>query len=150
MAWPSIREKILENLKTTFETISVANGYNLDVAKVSRDIVHPNRLSDSDIPAIFITGVRAIPAHMSYQKIRTQLLPVVTFYVSAATNEVAATLLEKLIQDIRKVLYVDITRGGNAETSLAGETRVDKGMLAPMAGGEIDLEIFYRHGRDEP
>jgi len=150
MAWPSIRERILENLKTTFQGITVLNGYNLDVGFVSRDLIHPNQLTDSQIPAIFITATRAVPAHMSYTKLRTVLMPTITCYVSAASNATAATTLEKLFQDIRKVIYVDIRRAGLAESTLAGETRVDKGTLPPMAGGEIDLEISYRHPRDEP
>ena len=143
-------ENILENLKTTFETITVANGYNVTVKQVSRDLVAPSQLSDSNFPSIFITPVRETPDHMSYQNTRNVLMVLLTIDVSATSNDIAATTLEKLFQDIRKALYVNINRGGLAESSLAGETRVNKGTYAPLASGEMDIEIAYRHPRGEP
>ncbi len=146
--WPSIRDRILENLKAKFITIQIANGYNLDVQLVERDLRAPSEVQKH--PAIFFTAGRELPAHRSFQRLRNEFTPTIVGFVHIVDAQAAATLLEKLIQDIQVAFFSDITRGGLAETSLITEIRVDKGLLPPLAGVELDTQIFYRNPREEP
>lgn len=146
--WPSIRERILENLKAKFLTITVANGYNLDVRTVERDLRNPSEVNKH--PAIFLTGGEELPLHLSFQKLRNEFKPTVVGYAHAVGAEAAATQAEKLIQDIKTAFFSDIRRGGLAETSLLTAIRIDRGVLPPLAAVELDLQIFYRNPRGEP
>lgn len=150
--WPTIRENILEEIKTLFEGI-VANGlYITTIKKVSRDLLTPSQLGDSDFPALFITAEREALEHTTYRKVHSELRIVVTGYARATSSgEVSQTLLDQLIHDVKVSLYQDQTRSGLAVNTFVGpEIRIDKGTTPPLAKVEIDVMVSYRNEFGKP
>lgn len=100
----SVRNDLLDNLKTALEAITETNGYNTDIKTVTRDATAFGTLQESHTPAIWI------PAGGS----ETRLTPVGTNQRRSAViplkgavdqKQNVAILYESFLADLRKCLH---------------------------------------------
>ena len=147
----SIREKIMANILTTFQTISIANGFENNIESVQRYEQNDQNLQAT--PAIIIVeGVES--SEDSPDPLTTNVL-IVEGMLYASHDRTAsistAEFLNKFIQDIKKAIKVDNTRGANAVDSMIKssepfETDEDQ----PFVGIIFEIEVTYRHRQTDP
>lgn len=149
----TIREKILANIKTTLETITVANGYNKTIASVQRWKQSGNALKT--VPCIIIGA-----GHEEYED-RPGFITSCKFSVmldlwirhnETVDNMSTDALLNIYLGDIKKALMVDHHRGGYAAATRIQTTVAFEGFEegAPNAGLIVGVEIEYRHKTTDP
>lgn len=144
----SKKESILANLKTTCEGITIAAGYNLTVAHVERDLKHFEELPESQFPALFVVDSdEVINGEIGHYQ-RNDFTPSIVGYIRKTTE--VSTELNKLEEDVKKALMVDITRGGYAVRTIITNVFKAKGFLAPYAAFEIALKVDYRSTFENP
>ena len=149
----TVRERIIANLKTALEQITVANGYQFDFtsATVQRWSMHGNSLVN--LPTIVISpgneDEKAGPHHFD-ECFLTVYLDV--FFVTDASDSVSTdTYLNRIQGDIKKAILSDPTLGGEAiDTDVAGTTPFETTDGQPYAGVIVELGIRYRHLRTDP
>jgi hypothetical protein len=147
----TVREKILDNIKATLDSVLVANGYDNDLSSVQRWKQNGNDLKD--IPAVI---VKAGPENTVDNKFPLTTCKMTVFLdLWIRENEDAANdtdeKLNSLLGDIKKALKVDITRGGFAVDTFIGSIlpfEIVEG--EPHAGLIIETEIHYRHRQTDP
>jgi len=149
----TVREKILANLKTTLEGLTTGNGYNFDftAATVQRWSMHGN--STTELPMILVS-----PGDQSQKPFTNALsqcdmevlLP--AFYKHEPTDSVVTDKrMNQLEGDIKKIVMVDETRGGNAlSTQVTGSSPFESEEDQRYAGIVIELLIKYRHLTSDP
>ena len=113
----TVREKIFANLVTTLSAISVAGGYDNDVASVERWNMNGN--NKASVPAIILnSGPEKDDDGKAYDLTHCLLTVFLELWVRQNETESVATptdkLLNSLLGDIKKALQVDVTRGGVA------------------------------------
>jgi len=147
----TVRESILENLKTTLETISVANGYHNDVASVQRWRQSGNSLIL--VPCIVINAgpeeKEPVPNPFTTCKFTIYL----DVWIRQAQDDPQSTdmLLNSLLGDIEKALMIDYARGGYAkDTNIKSNVLFETLEGQPQAGIIIELEIVYQHKQNDP
>lgn len=147
----SIRESILENIKTVLEAITVVGGYNNDIESVQRWKQRGN--ITKDVPCIVINAGMEVkdpgPDPQSTCKFTVTLDVYMRQDDTDTTN--SDTALNSLYLDIEKALMADYTRGGYAEeTSIRSAVPFESVEGQPTFGIIIELEIMYRHSRTDP
>lgn len=146
----TVRERILANLKTALERVTVENGYNFDLA-VQRWSMNGNSLVN--LPAVIISpgneDETALPNQYE-ECVLTVYLDV--FFVNNADDAVATdTYLSRLQGDIKKAVLADATMGGEAiDTDVRGTTPFEVVEGQPCSGIIVEVVIRYRHRRDDP
>jgi len=147
--WPTIRENILENVKTTLQAIAAGSKFIQPYPTVSRDVKHPTEVGTTKFPALYISPPEEALAHRTWQKTRNELSLIVTGYIRADAGENSGQELEKLVHDVKIALNQDLTRGGYAENTLVGPMiRRTQGVAPEMAGIDIEVTVWYRHHRE--
>lgn len=149
----TVREKILQNIKTTLEGIKIANGYNFDFleSSVQRWSMHGNRMAD--LPMIIISPgneeEKSVPLPHEECALSVYLD---VFYVNDEVDVTPTdTYLSRLQGDIKKAILADHTRGGHAiDTNVLGTTPFETTEGQHYAGIIIELEIKYQHLRLDP
>ena len=149
----TVRERIIANLKTALEQITVTNGYQFDFtsATVQRWSMHGNSLVN--LPTIVISpgneDEKAGP-HPFDECFLTVYLDV--FFVTDASDAVSTdTYLNRIQGDIKKAILSDPTLGGEAiDTDVAGTTPFETTDGQPYAGVIVEIGIRYRHLRTDP
>jgi hypothetical protein len=147
----SIRENILQNIKTTLEGITTVNGYDYTIASVQRWNQKGN-ISKS-VPFIII--------HSGPEDKTPQPNPQATckFSISLAVwtrqDDDATTAsdetLSSLLAGVEKVLMVDPTRGGHAEdTNILSNIPFETVEGQPSFGIIVEIEIIYKHLLTDP
>lgn len=147
----TVRESILENLKTTLETISTANGYHNDIASVQRWRQSGNSLLN--VPCIVINAgpEEKEPNPNPFTTCRFTVYLDVWMRQDAGDLEPTDALLNSLLGDIEKALMVDYTRGGFAkDTNIKSNVLFETLEGQPQAGIIIELEIIYQHKQNDP
>lgn len=147
----TVRESILENLKTTLEAISIANGYHNDIASVQRWRQSGNSLLN--VPCIVINAgpEEKTPEPNPFTTCRFTVYLDVWMRQDAADPQPTDSLLNSLLGDIEKALMVDYTRGGFAkDTNIKSNVLFETLEGQPQAGIIIELEIIYQHKQDDP
>ena len=111
----TIRESILENLRTTLAEITAANGYHNDIASVQRWRQSGNSLLN--IPCIVINAgpEEKDPIPNPFTTCRLTVYLDVWMRQDQSDPQPTDTLLNSLLGDIEKALMVDYTRGGFAK-----------------------------------
>lgn len=106
------RETILANVQTTLQYITKAHGYNFDVALVSRNLA--NWEKENSLPALFIVaGAETASPETNTEYTRSmnvRILAVVDANQDVDGSGLLSKEMEKLLQDIIKVMTADITR----------------------------------------
>jgi hypothetical protein len=149
----TVRERILQNIKTTIEGVTLANGYNFDFTAetVQRWSMHGNRMVD--MPTVVISPGdedESSSPHPFEECLMSVFLDV--FYVTDEDDLVSTdTYLNRLQGDIKKAILADATRGGEAvDTDILGTTPFETTEAQPYAGIIIEVRVRYRHLRNDP
>ena len=113
----TVRESILENLRTTLEQITEANGYHNDIASVQRWRQSGNSLLN--VPCIVINAgpEEKEPVPNPFTTCRFTVYLDVWMRQDQSDPQPTDALLNSLLGDIEKALMVDYTRGGFATVS---------------------------------
>jgi hypothetical protein len=153
----SILELIMQNVKTTLETITTGNGYSNTIASVQRFSQSGQVLAstpvcvlmqggdnvDSDGPLAGASSLVTRSLTVSVVIIHRQNLDIDTRSASEAMNS--------LIQDVQKAMLADYTRGNNAiDTSEIGIGELDSEEGEPELVQTVGFKITYRHRRTDP
>ncbi|MDP2943365.1 MAG: hypothetical protein Q8O36_07695 [Candidatus Omnitrophota bacterium] len=147
----TVRESILENIKTTLEAITEAGGYRNTIASVQRWRQSGNSLVN--IPCIVINAGPETkePVPNPFTTCRF------TVYLDIWTRQdepyPASTdvLLNSLLGDVEKALMIDITRGDFAkDTNIRSNVMFETAEGQPHAVIIIELEIVYQHRQTDP
>lgn len=150
----TVREKIFLDLVTTLSGISVANGYENNIASVERWNMNGN--NKASVPAIIInSGPEKDSDSVAYNLTHCLLTVFLELWVRQNETESAATatdrLLNSLLGDIKKALQTDVTRGGVAvDTEVTDIESFETIEGQQHAGLIITLEIEYRHQQQDP
>jgi len=94
----TIREKILADIKTALETVTVANGFNQDITTVERDRLNP--LEIEAFPAALIMDLGESVERQGAQVERIDLSVMVELWISQEIG--GAIAMNKLIGDVKK------------------------------------------------
>ena len=148
----SVRENILDNIETTLQGITVANGYNytFTAETVQRWKQHGNNFVD--VPCIVINAApeEKAPGPDPYLTCR------LTVHIDVWTRQIESDntptdkIINKLLADVEKALMADHTRGGSArETNLVGNVPFEA-VDGSHVGIIVDIEIVYQHLRTNP
>lgn len=150
----TIREKIFANLVTALSGISVAGGYENDIASVERWNMNGN--NKAGVPAIIVnSGPEKNDDGKAYDLTHCLLTVFIELWVRQNETESAATptdkLLNSLLGDIKKALAQDVTRGGNAvDTEVTDVETFETIEGQQHAGLVVTVEIEYRHKQQNP
>jgi len=108
------RESILDDVQTTFEGITVANGYKTTVVTVERKIRHWGDVAASERPWIGYMSQPQRFEHKAFGSLRVIMPLYIAAHIAGDTKAEVASALVDLEDDIIAALSVDTTRGGNA------------------------------------
>lgn len=149
----TVREKILENLKTTLEGITVANGYNFDFppGTIQRWSMHGNSLVN--LPAVVLSCGDESEQSAPYPLEECALSVYLDCFFVSDEDEATSTdtYLNRLQGNIKKAVLADHTRGGHAvDTNVLGTTPFETTEGQHYAGIIVEIEIKYRHQRLDP
>ncbi len=149
----TVREKILQNLKTSLENITTDNGYNFDFNEntVQRWSMHGNSLVD--VPAVILSPGDEEEKGRTLPYIQCDMTVYLDiFFIDNETDGIATdTYLNRLQGDIKKAILSDYTRGGYAiDTNVRGTTVFETTEGQQYAGIIIELGINYQHKRTDP
>ena len=149
----TVRERIVEHIKTTLEGITVANGYNFDFSEstVQRWSMHGNSMVNLPMVIISPGNEEEKSEPLSFEEC-TLTVYLDIFYVTEENEPVSTdTYLNRLQGDIKKAILADHTRGGHAiDTNVLGTTPFETTEGQHFAGIIIELEIKYQHIRTDP
>jgi hypothetical protein len=147
----TVRESILENLRTTLTGITAANGYHNDIASVQRWRQSGNSLLN--VPCIVINAGPEEKAPSPNPFATCKFTVYLDVWIRQAQDDPQSTdtILNSLLGDVEKALMVDYTRGGyakdmNIKSNVLFETLEGQ----PQAGIIIELEIVYQHKQNDP
>jgi len=122
MATPA-RALALANMQTALRAISVANGYKSTVAGASVETVlrQEDDLGAIQMPWIGFMPELDRPTYQPFGLMRTRMKVRLWAFVAATTDALCNTAINNLIDDIIAALSADVTRGGNAITTMLDE-----------------------------
>ena len=147
----TIREQILENIKSTLETIRVAAGYANDIASVQRWLQKGNTFRL--IPCIIINAGPEEIEQTPNPLVTCKFTVYLDVFVRQEETDTVSTdaLLNSLLGDIEKALMIDYTRAGLAEnTNIKSNMTFEAVEGQPNAGIVVELEIIYQHLITDP
>lgn len=142
MGTPS-RQLIVSNLKTTLETITVANGY-----KSTLHTVQILAKSWLQVPQVIRPWMGVVPQETRYQYLPAGLIRS-TFHIDLIAHVANGTYDEKrerlsnLVDDVFAAVSVDTTRNGNAISTTISETDTDEGDPETDGTLVIKLDVVY-------
>lgn len=153
----SVRERIVQDVVTTLQGVTVANGYAHTLASVQR--FHQAGQLTADTPVCVVmegddTVEQDGPLAGGYGLTsRTLVLSLVLIHQHdvEADHRSSAAVMAALVQDIQKAMQVDHRRGGlaiNTEELGVGELDAQEGQ--PELMQTIGYRIRYRHSRIDP
>jgi hypothetical protein len=147
----SIKESILENIKTVLEGVTVGAGYNNSLADVQRFQQRGNSISD--VPCVVITaGPEDKEDRPDPQKTCTLTVNIDLYLRDDDDDTVNSdTSLNSVLLDIEKALMIDYTRGDYAAEThirrITPFTVIDGGV---NYGAQIEVDVIYKHSRTNP
>ena len=118
-----IRDDIIETLVTELSEITIENGFNATVKKVTRDLKHWDQCQSFELPMIIVTDDGNdrhvdyfVEGSDTYVLRRMQLM--ITGYVRSSSN--ISKLFNKLFADVLKKIY-SVNLGSNVREVLQEE-----------------------------
>ena len=149
----TVKEKILQNVKTTLEGIKKENGYNFDFIQsgIQRWSMFGNKMTELPMAIISPGNEEERSSPDPYEECAlTVYLDI--FYVNDEKEDTPTdTYLNRLQGDVKKAILADHTRGSNAiDTNVMGTTPFETTEGQHYAGIIIELEIKYQHLRLDP
>lgn len=149
----TVRERILANIKTTIEGITVINGYHSQFTPktVQRWSMYGNTSVDTPFLIIVPGEQEQSPLENSLSSCDMRVLLQVFFIHNKKDTVSTDTHLNRLEGDIKKAIMVDETRGGNAKsTQIVGTAPFDVVPEQVVAGLIVGLSIQYRYLVSDP
>ncbi len=147
----TVRENIFQNIKSALSLISVANGFDNNIASVQQWDVNGNTLAS--VPTIIVNSGPEDGSDNAYPLTTCSLKVFLTLWTRIDEGSPSApdTVLNSLLGDIKKKLKEDITRGGNAvDTAVTSVEPFDTIEGQGEVGLVITLEVKYRHAQINP
>lgn len=146
----SIRDDIVDDLKTTLGGITAGAAYNYTTASVF-DWRTPGASTIPSFPAVSVWDLDERVEWKAYP-LATRILRVTIQAIHACEpNDDPAGVARKMLHDIQKAVVVDHTRGGVAVDTLEVANRVAVDAPAePYVVVEVDLDVHYRTNRADP
>lgn len=150
------RQAILDNIETTLQSITVANGYDVTVDTVEREVKEWDSVGAGSLPWL---GFMPEAERLEYQPggvMRVTLPVAVVGHVNATTASDRCDKLSDLIDATVAALSADTTRGANATMTTVLDVATDEGdpdALPDSRGGSgsfvMRTEIVYMRTTSE-
>jgi len=147
----TIRERILANIKTTLEAITIANGYVNTIASVQRWDKRGNPLRQ--VPCIVVNAGQEEKQMSPNPYFTCRLSVYLDVWIRQDEADATATdvILSGILGDIEKAMMIDNTRGGFAiDTNIKSNVPFETVEGQPHAGLTIELEVLYQHTQSDP
>ncbi len=147
----SIRESILENIKTTLQEITIANGYNNTLVSVERWKQRGNNIRL--VPCVVVNAGPEEKQPRPNPQVTSKLSVFLDVYMRQDDTDTtnSDTVINSLALDIEKALMIDYTRGGYAEeTNIINIVPFESLEGQPIFGIIFELEIIYKHLLTDP
>jgi len=135
---------IVNDLVTQLGTISVDNGYNTDVAEVTRTVKTWDEATTR--PSIGVGKGRVQYEHGHGGYLRCSMMVTIVGHVLGSTEAARLTALENMLDDIVAALFADHTRSGSAVKTTLIFSDDDNGVAhsVPHYGAGSSLQIELR------
>lgn len=138
------REELLAALKTRLASITTANGYAISVNKVTRGLVHPDKLNASEMPALYIAGANETRKNITHTNYNSRMEVVVVGYINnGESQEKLQQDLNALIGAVTESLFKDPKFNDLAIWSDLISVETDDSFFSPKAVCEMTIEIQY-------
>lgn len=139
------RQEIFAAVKAALQTITVAHGYNNNIALVEDEKLEmPEELNIEQFPAAFIIDTDERKANSDLGDVQCSLDFIVTGYVRHATAAEAARRLFQ--QDVERAITADRLLGKTYTVDMElTSIKTDKGIMHPYALFDMTFSITYRH-----
>ncbi len=147
----TVRESILENIKTALESITEAGGYHNTIAGVQRWRQSGNSLVN--IPCIVINAGPENKEPVPNPFTTCRFTVYLDIWTRQDESDLASTdaILNSLLGDVEKALMIDVTRGDFAkDTNIRSNIMFETAEGQPHAGIILELEIVYQHRQTDP
>ena len=147
----TVRENILENLRTVLSAIKTANGYSNDVQSVQRWRQQGNSLVA--VPCVVINAgpEEKDPVPNPFMTCKFTVYLDVWTRQDDADPQSTDTILNSLLGDVEKAVMQDVTRGGFArDTNIKSNTLFETLEGQPYSGIVMEIEIIYQHKQGDP
>jgi hypothetical protein len=146
----SIREQIVKNVRETFEAITIAHGYSLDVVRVFEGFISPESLTQSGPWVSFEDrttdySVLNVAAMMTDLTIEAHGL---MRHSMDGGEEAARQAGRRFLADLETAIMADQTRGGKAISTTPIASDVEA--LNPWVHVPITFVVKYRVSRRDP
>ncbi len=149
----SIRERILANLRTTLEGITVAGGFNTDVSLVYEGEIGTEVLTRSGVGIAFEDGEEEYEQKNVNRLNKALPISIVAVQrVDAISGDQTVRAFGRaLLADIEKALMVDWTRGGLATDTLMERSDIISGETnSPYLVVALGIKIRYFQRLNDP
>lgn len=140
----TVRENILENIKSTLEAVS-------SIASVQRWDKRGSILRQ--VPCVIVSAGPEEKEPSPHPMFTCRLTVYLDVWIrqNEADTQATDSILTGLLGDIEKTLMVDHTRGGIAKnTVLRSNVPFESVEGQPHAGIVIEIEIVYQHQQSDP
>ena len=147
----TVRECILENIRTTLAGITTASGFNNDIQSVQRWRQQGNSLVA--VPCIVINAgpEEKNPVPNPFMTCKFTVYLDVWTRQDESDSQSTDTILNSLLGDVEKAIMQDITRGNFAkDTNIKSNTLFETLEGQPYSGVVTELEIIYQHKQGDP
>ena len=147
----TVEHLILENVKATLETITIANGYFQTLGPGRVYVFQGNALDQVQTPSVTLYH-RGTEKSTRVNFLQTCMLEVVAHCViQAAPSANWRRDIERLCSDVEKALRADYTRGALAvDTRIVSSAIASSGDGANLAEGQVIAQVHFRHLYDDP
>ena len=142
------RKLILNNLQSTFETVTTGNGYKTTVTKVQALARGYADVKTGERPFIGYVPQSEQVQHQPGDQMLCTLTVSVIGHVSGNSQSDRSTKLNNLIDDIIAVLNVDTTRGSNAISTTLTQLETDEGDPDARGDGSVLAQVQVKYIRN--
>jgi hypothetical protein len=146
----SKRSTLLEYLRNTLlPGVTTGNGYNYTLATIERGHRNFRDLMPTAFPAVFVSSTQESRENINHVAFNAILKVALVGYVknTEATPNASGTGvqldLDKLIEDLTKVLEADRLQGGRVYNTEIVSVDTDEGDMAPYAMCVVVVEFKY-------
>ena len=151
MATESEREEVLADIKTTLEGITEAAGYNTTIKYISRDEYED--FTDFQIdkyPLLLVLDGDEDVVSFTNDMDKGTMNVIVTALMCGEDGTPTSTEMNRLLRDIRKILYVDRGRGCHAIYTQITRIAFRRGMIPPFGDFQVNIQVVYQYLTSAP
>jgi hypothetical protein len=147
----SVKERVLQNIKSTLEGITVANGFGVNIAQVLR-----YRIAGYDVqeyPTLLVVGPKENKERRTggYDKTDVTLYCDIEVLATNDSMEDSEEYHDLIMRDIEAALLQDETRGGIArDTDVLSTSFQAVNAQLPYALSIVSVKVTYAHLAKDP